>query len=93
MSRVQKFLLGSVIGALCFSIVGCSTTPPEVRTVRVEVPVPVPCRVKAVQEPAWASAGLKSADPLELKVRALLAERKQRIGYETLLLAAVSACQ
>uniref|UniRef100_UPI003F58735B hypothetical protein n=1 Tax=Pseudomonas purpurea TaxID=3136737 RepID=UPI003F58735B len=66
---------------------------PEVRTIRVEVPVQVLCRVSAVPVPVWATDGLKKADSLELKVRALLAERRQRIGYERVLVAAVGACQ
>jgi len=36
---------------------------------------------------------LRAGDSLEVKVRALLAERRQRIGYERELLAAVTACQ
>lgn len=36
---------------------------------------------------------LRKTDSLELKVRALLAERRQRIGYERLLVASVVACQ
>ena len=38
-------------------------------------------------------AGLRKNDSLEAKVRALLAERRQRIGYEKELEAAVSACR
>ena len=36
----------------------------------------------------WAAAGLKKNDSLEVKVRALLAERRQRMGYERELIAA-----
>ena len=57
---------------------------PEMRTVRVEVPVLVSCKTKAVAVPNWAAADLKKSDSLELKVRALLAERRQHIGYESL---------
>ncbi|EKQ6322026.1 TPA: hypothetical protein SMN75_000368 [Pseudomonas aeruginosa] len=60
---------------------------------RVEVPVPIPCRVPPVEVPVWAAADLKKSDTLEEKVRALLAERRQRIGYEARLLAASQACQ
>lgn len=63
------------------------------RTVRVEVPVLVPCKTKAVTVPPWAAQGLRTSDSLEVKVRALLAERRQRIGYERQLVAAVVACQ
>ncbi|ENR7163924.1 hypothetical protein ACEWU3_003006, partial [Pseudomonas aeruginosa] len=52
-----------------------------------------PCRVPAVEVPAWATAGLKKSDDIQTKVRALLAERLQRIGYEAQLLAANRACQ
>lgn len=66
---------------------------PQVQYVRVEVPVQVPCRAPEVSVPAWATDGLRKTDDLETKVRALLAERLQRIGYEGLLEAAVSACR
>ncbi|WP_312375044.1 hypothetical protein [Pseudomonas oryzihabitans] len=77
-------------------LAGCAGQPvvePEPRVVRVEVPVQVLCRVKAPAVPAWASKGLRREDSLEVKVRALLAERRQRIGYERELLAAISGCQ
>jgi hypothetical protein len=60
---------------------------------RVEVPVQVLYRAPEVAVPPWAAAGLRKADSLEVKVRALLAERQQRIGYERQLVAAVNACQ
>lgn len=75
-------------------LAGCaSRVEPEVRTVRVEVPVQVPCRVPEVAVPSWAAAGLRKTDSLEVKVRALLAERRQRVGYEKLLEAAVRSCR
>ncbi|WP_260983895.1 hypothetical protein [Pseudomonas oryzihabitans] len=76
-------------------LAGCAVQPvaePEPRVVRVEVPVPVPCRVRAPAVPAWAAEGLRKEDSLEVKVRALLAERRQRIGYERELNAVVAAC-
>lgn len=78
---------------LALVLAGCAAQEPEVRTVRVEVPVLVPCKTKAVAVPPWAAEGLKKPDTLELKVRALLAERRQRIGYERQLLAAITSCQ
>ncbi|AJG13704.1 MULTISPECIES: hypothetical protein [Pseudomonas] len=66
---------------------------PQVQFVRVEVPVQVPCRAPEVAVPPWAAAGLRKTDSLEVKVRALLAERRQRIGYETELAAAATACR
>lgn len=86
--RAQLF-----VALLALALVGCAGQPPQVRTVRVEVPVLVPCRTKSVAVPAFATESLKKTDSLEVKVRALLAERHQRIAYETQLLAAVKACQ
>lgn len=84
----------AIIFATLLALGGCAGTPAEPSAViRVPVPVPVPCRTKSVEVPAFAAEGLKKSDPLEVKVRALMAERRQRIGYEVLLLAAVSACQ
>lgn len=75
-------------------LAGCAgRAEPETQYVRVEVPVQVPCRAPEVAVPPWAAAGLRKGDSLEVKVRALLAERRQRIGYEKQLLAAVSACR
>lgn len=78
----------------CLLLAGCATqAPPQVQYVRVEVPVQVPCRAPEVAVPPWAAAGLRKTDSLEAKVRALLAERRQRIGYERQLIAALGACR
>ncbi|MBX5729672.1 hypothetical protein ISD83_16695 [Pseudomonas aeruginosa] len=83
-----------VLMLMIVALAGCAgQVEPEPRTVRVDVPVAVPCRVPAVEVPAWATAGLRKGDDIQTKVRALLAERLQRIGYEAQLLAANRACQ
>lgn len=85
-----------VILGVCLLLSGCAGQPnvsPEPRVVRVDVPVPVPCRVKAPAVPAWAGEGLHKEDSLEVRVRALLAERRQRMGYERELVALVLGCQ
>ena len=83
-----------LVFVLALVLAGCSgRTQPQVQYLRVEVPVQVPCRVPEVTAPSWAAAGLRKSDSLEVKVRALLAERRQRIGYEKQLEAAVSACK
>lgn len=79
-----------------FALAGCSgqaVEPPEPVIVRVEVPIQVPCETEPVAVPAWAAGGLKKSDSLEVKVRALAAERRQRIGYERELLAANESCR
>jgi len=45
--------------------------------VREQVPVQVPCRVPEVDVTIWAAAGLRKTDSLEVRFRALLAERRQ----------------
>lgn len=84
----------SGVVVLCLVLTGCAgRVAPEPRTVRVEVPVAVPCRAPEVSEPAWATAVLQKGDSLQTKVRALLAELEQRKGYEVQLRAAVQACK
>lgn len=80
---------------VCFLLLlaGCGTREPGVRTVRVDVPVLVSCQTQEVTVPPWAAAGLKKSYSLEVKVRALLAERRQRMGYEKQLEAAATACR
>lgn len=83
-----------VVLVLALALAGCSgRVEPQVQYVRVEVPVQVPCRAPDVAAPAWAAAGLSKTDSLEVKVRALLAERRQRIGYEKQLEAVADACR
>ncbi|MEN1395343.1 hypothetical protein, partial [Pseudomonas aeruginosa] len=84
----------AVLMLVIVALAGCAgQVEPEPRTVRVEVPVAVPCRVQSVEVPVWATAGLRKSDDIQTKVRALLAERLQRIGYEAQLLAANQACR
>nr|WP_222933291.1 hypothetical protein [Pseudomonas fragi] len=81
------------MAVIVIALAGCASREPEVRTVRVEVPVLVPCKTQAVTVPSWVVSGLKKSDSLEVKVRTLLAERRQRTGYERELVAAVGACR
>ncbi|GHS80353.1 hypothetical protein PAGU2196_11870 [Pseudomonas sp. PAGU 2196] len=88
---IYGFACGS---GLVLALAGCAgKSEPQTQYVRVEVPVQVPCRAPEIPVPAWATAGLRKTDSLEVKVRALLAERRQRIGLERQLVAAISACQ
>jgi hypothetical protein len=90
---IRGFACGSGL-ALTLGLAGCAgKVESQVQYVRVEVPVQVPCRAPEVAVPYWIAAGLSKTDNLEVKVRALLAERRQRIGYERLLEAAVDSCK
>ena len=86
--RMLLILIGALVLAGCGGRI-----EPHVQYVRVHVPVQVPCRAPDVAVPAWAAAGVRMTDSLEVKVRALLAERRQRIGYEKELEAATAACR
>lgn len=89
-----RTLRGGVVLAGVALLAACAGRgEPQVQYVRVEVPVQVPCRAPEVAVPPWAAASLRKADSLEVKVRALLAERRQRIGYERQLVAAIDGCR
>ncbi|MDZ5111868.1 hypothetical protein [Pseudomonas putida] len=91
---IRGLACGSGVVVTLLYLAGCAMkAEPEVRYVRVEVPVQVPCRAPELAVPPWAAAGLRKTDSLELKVRALLAERRQRIGYEKTLVAEMKSCQ
>lgn len=86
--------LGIVVVGIGCALAGCAgRQDAEPHIVRVEVPVAVPCRMAEVRVPSWATATLKAGDSLEVKVRALLAERRQQIGYERELVAASHGCR
>ena len=74
--------------AACIALAGCAAVPQ-----RYEVPVQVPCRVTVPEKPVWATESLKPDADIFDKVKALLAERRQRQAYETKLEAAAKACQ
>jgi len=94
MTIARRSLHGVGVLAGILLLAGCAArVEPEARTLRVEVPVQVPCRAPDVAVPVWAAASLRKSDSLEVKVRALLAERRQRIGFEKQLEAAASACR
>lgn len=91
---IRGLACGSGVVVTLLYLAGCAMKEePEIRYVRVEVPVQVPCRAPEVDVPTWAAGGLRLNDSLEVKVRALLAERRQRIGYGRQLEAAISACR
>lgn len=73
-------------------LAGCAApaVPPPVE---VRVPVPVPCRVELPAAPAFAVSALALDAPIDQQMKALRAERLQRMGYERELVAALEACR
>ncbi len=73
---------------------GCATRPPEtiLETVEVRVPVPVPCIAVVPTKPAFAVDHLPLGAGIDVQMRALRAERQQRIGYERELETSLKNC-
>lgn len=79
---------------VCFLVLaGCSSAPPAPSYVEVKVPVAIPCRTADVARPAFAVDQLPIGATIDVQMRALRAERHQRIGYERELIAANEACK
>lgn len=74
-------------------LMGCASAPPVPTYVEVKVPIAVPCKTADVTRPAFAVDQLSIGAPIDVQMRALRAERHQRIGYERELLAANEACK
>ncbi len=75
------------------ALAGCSNVPPAPSYVEVKVPVAVPCKTADVARPAFAVDQLPIGATIDVQMRALRAERHQRIGYERELIAANEACK
>lgn len=73
---------------LVLLLAGCQATMPKT----VEIPVAVPCDVLLPAKPVWATESLRPDAGIFEQVKALLAERRQREGYEVLLEAAATSC-
>lgn len=84
-------LSGILAVILSFSLAGCAGMAPKVQ--EVKVPVLVPCKVAPTERPLFAVDGLPIGSDIWEQMKALRAERQQRIGYETELEAVVRACQ
>ncbi|QPT15744.1 hypothetical protein I6G37_10015 [Serratia rubidaea] len=88
---VSKICRSTVI---TLALAGCAgAAPPAPPYVEVKVPVPVPCRTADIARPAFAVDQLPIGATIDVQMRALRAERHQRIGYERELLAANEACK
>jgi len=92
MYRVAFLASYMVVAAMLLA--GCATTEPRtvIKTVEVPIPVPVPCVAVVPAKPAFAVDHLKVGAPIDVKMRALRAERQQRIGYERELETSLKNC-
>lgn len=75
-------------------LAGCATAPAvQYVPYEVKVPVEVPCTAQPVAKPPWATEKLRKADTGDAKVKALLAEREERKGYEEKLEKSTEGCR
>ena len=72
----------------CLALAACAETPPPT----AKIAVPVDCTVTMPERPTWATDALPRDAGVYDKVKALLAEREQRIAYETKLEAVARSC-
>lgn len=88
---MKKTLLAMAVAS---ALAGCAVEPQVItHAVEAKVPVPVPCKTKPVERPAFALDAVSPSDDVYTKGRAALVEIEQRKGYETKLEAANAACQ
>jgi hypothetical protein len=82
----------AILAASFVFLTGCATTQEVIKTVTVEVPVRVPCKVE-VPAPKQYAFGLATKEmPIDDKVRLLLVERIERAMTEKELRAALEGC-
>lgn len=82
-----------LIAVSILALAGCAGAPAAPSYVEVKVPVAVPCKTVDVTRPAFVVDRLPIGSTIDIQMRALRAERHQRIGYERELLAANEACK
>ena len=88
----MKAILGVLVLFFGMFLSGCSTNPFSHKPVEVLVPVQVPCKITPPSKPNFAVNNLGIGEDIFEQVKALLAERKQRQGYELELEEAIKAC-
>jgi hypothetical protein len=80
-----------ILGAVFLG--ACATPRVEYVPYEVEVEVQRPCTVEQPAKPRWKSEDLRKSDDVDHKVKVLLAERQQHLGYEEKLEAALQSCR
>lgn len=76
-------------------LAGCADKPDPVppSVIEVSVPVMVKCDIRLPDRPSFAVDSLRIGSSIDAQMRALRAERHQRIGYEVLLRAEIEKCK
>lgn len=71
-------------------LAGCSSIPSS--PIEVQVPISIPCKIQLPVKPNFSTNMLGIGEDIFTQVKSLLAERKQRQGYELELEAAIESC-
>ncbi len=76
-------------------LVGCATAPREtvkVETVKVNVPVYIPCEANVPTKPDYVTQNVPSSASIYEKMQALLSDRLLSLTYEKELEGAITLC-
>lgn len=91
--QISKLLLVSIP----FIVSACTTVPNEptieIKTVTVEVPIPVACKSPLPKPPVYCFKELRESNDIFIKTRCLLSDRKKSLAYEIELVATVNSCK
>lgn len=83
----------NILLIVCIIFAGCAGIKPQPATIKVEVPVPVPCIISQIELPDFAVDDLSVDAGIWPQMLSLRAERIQRKAYEHVLEQAIKACQ
>lgn len=84
-----------VILTLLVFLSACASGPPPVMAPliqKVEIPIPVPCKVDIPQKPKFNFNSLTTEQDIFEKTRAILADIRLHFAYEAELSAALNSC-
>lgn len=90
---VIRYWAPIAIVVILYVLAGCTTQTKVVdHYINVDRPVPVPCDVTIPDKPRFAVEMVKEGDSLQYIADAYMIDRRQRIGYEKKLEAALTTC-
>lgn len=89
---MRILLASAVLSLVVFALCACSSHPPKVETVYVNIPVPVKCVNEVPKAPVFEVDKLKPTDTLEQITDAYMVDRHQRRIYIGQLQAVMVGC-
>lgn len=89
---MRILVVSAVLSLGVFALCACSSLPPKVETVYVNVPVPVKCVKEIPKAPVFEVDKLKPSDSAEVITDAYMVNRHQRRIYIGQLQAVMAGC-